>query len=168
MNLLQKIAFLSFFTGNVALGAELNDVQILEYVPNKDSVRLKIHAKEQPKDGYFFLEIVKSDPQAFEKTLQVLKKVRWGAKYNLRLNIPSFSPSPSGSSYRSDAVTFGEAGGATSEDSPDGLAKTGELGNGSVSYGRITKVLNETGRKTKTGKGKWYAYTVFKILKRKQ
>lgn len=34
-----------------------------------------------------------------------------------------------------------------------------------LSYGRIAKVLNEMGKKTKTGKGKWYANTVFKILR---
>lgn len=35
-----------------------------------------------------------------------------------------------------------------------------------LSYGKIARVLNDTGRKTRTGKGKWYANTVFKILKR--
>lgn len=35
-----------------------------------------------------------------------------------------------------------------------------------MSYGRIAKVLNQTGRKTRTGKGKWYANTVYKILSR--
>ncbi len=36
-----------------------------------------------------------------------------------------------------------------------------------LSYEKIATVLNEMGRKTKTGKGKWYANTVFKILHRK-
>lgn len=36
-----------------------------------------------------------------------------------------------------------------------------------LSYEKIATVLNETGRKTKMGKGKWYANTVFKILNRK-
>lgn len=35
-----------------------------------------------------------------------------------------------------------------------------------LSYEKIAKVLNDTGRKTRTSKGKWYANTVYKILKR--
>ncbi len=118
---MQKITFILLLVGKIALGAQLNDVKILDVVPTKDSLKLKLHAKTQPKDGYFYLEIMKTDPKSFEKMIQVVKKMRWGDKYDLNISIPSFSPAPSGSSYRSDTVTFGGASeGASSIPAPDG------------------------------------------------
>jgi hypothetical protein len=89
------------------MAAKLDNVRVLGYEQNPEGVTLKLQTHDGPPDSYFFLEIIKSDPKSFEKLVQVMNKVYLKDSYQLDLNIPSFSDSPSGSYYRSPGITFG-------------------------------------------------------------
>jgi len=94
------------FMANTASAAVLEDVTILDVTSKADMVALKLHANSGPKDSYFLVDILKSDPAAFEKLSLVTQKLQGGDKFKLALNIKSFSMSPSGSHYRSPDVKF--------------------------------------------------------------
>lgn len=89
-----------------AQAAQLDDVRILQVTSGKDSVELRLRYKGAPRDSYFLVEIPKSDPESFAKMVLVARKLADGDGFKLSLDIPSFSPSPSGSSYRSLDVRF--------------------------------------------------------------
>lgn len=94
-------------TINSAYAAKLDDVSVIEMKQGKnDKFELKLHAGNGPKDSYFFVDIVKSDKESFDKIALVLKKLKKKDAFKLGLEIPSFSMSPSGSSYLSDSVKF--------------------------------------------------------------
>jgi hypothetical protein len=104
-----KNIFLFLFIGLfplVSSAAHLEDVKVLNVKSGYDNFILKLRAKDAPADSFFYLEIVKSDPEAFEKMIFVTKKLTQGDKFRLDLNIPSFSISPSGSHYRSEGIIF--------------------------------------------------------------
>jgi hypothetical protein len=105
---MKKIVFMTlcFLTPLVASAARLEDVQILSVKPGSDKFEMRVHAKEGEPDSYFFVDIIKSDPEAFEKINLALKKMMQKEKFRLDLDIVSFSMSPSGSSYNSDSVKF--------------------------------------------------------------
>jgi len=84
--------------------ADLQDVELLSVNARAESLQLKLRAKEAPAGSYFFLEITQSDPEAFAKMLTIIKKMHLKGGFRLDLSLPSFSPSPSGSYYRSEGV----------------------------------------------------------------
>jgi hypothetical protein len=94
------------FVPSVAFAARLEDVTVLDAKTGPDSVELKLHSKDGPPGSYFFLDIIKSDPGAFEKLAHVIRKLMARDAYRLDLDIPSFSVSPSGSRYRSEGIGF--------------------------------------------------------------
>lgn len=89
-----------------AFAARLEDVQFLSSDPSADGVTLKLQVKHGPKGSYFFVNVVKSDPDALNKLALVIQELQKGQKLKLNLDIPSFSVSPPGSSYRSNFVKF--------------------------------------------------------------
>ena len=91
---------------NSAMAEKLEDVSILDIKHVDDAFELKLHAKNGPKDSFFFLAIVKKDEQAFSKLAIVFKKLKNKNDFKLSINIPSFSMSPNGSYYRSNDITF--------------------------------------------------------------
>lgn len=96
-----------FLVGAAASAAELKDVKVLSVEPtDKESIKLKLQAPSAPKNSYFFVDVVKSDPEAFQKIYLVTKKLKTKGGFKLDLEIDSFSPKPSGSYYRSDSVKF--------------------------------------------------------------
>lgn len=105
---MNKILFLLFLflMANTASAARVVDVSIISITPAKDTFELKLHASQGPKDSYFIVDIVKSDPASFDKLGIVIKKLEQGDDYKLDLDIPSFSMQPSGSFYRSEYVRF--------------------------------------------------------------
>lgn len=98
------LAILLFPT--LAFGAKLEDVRILNVQPDPEAFKLKLQLKNGSADSYFFVDIVKSDPESFQKSMTVIKKLLQKERFQLDLEIPSFSASPSGSSYRSESVIF--------------------------------------------------------------
>lgn len=97
---------LLFFIGSSAWAAKLEDVKILSVEPAKDHFQLKLQPSVGPKDSYFIVDIMKDDPDAFEKLGYVFKKVMNKDHYKLDLKIPNFSASPSGSHYHSEGLDF--------------------------------------------------------------
>lgn len=93
---------------NSVYAMKLDDVKVLDINYGKDNFELKLHSSEGPKDSYFYVDITKDDPKAFDKLALVIKKMRDEKKFKLDLDIPSFSPKPSGSYYRSSSVDFSE------------------------------------------------------------
>lgn len=91
----------------MATAAKLEGVTILESKPERESFKLRVRAKDGPMNSYFFVNITKGDPQAFEKLLKVVTKSMKRNKFQLDLDIPSFSISSNGSYYKSDDITFG-------------------------------------------------------------
>jgi hypothetical protein len=91
--------------------AQVDDVLILDTKSTQDGIELKLREKASPKDSYFYVNIVKEDKESFDKLGLVIKKLQKGRSFKLNLDIPSFSRSPSGSSYRSEYVTFSGSGG---------------------------------------------------------
>jgi len=86
--------------------AKLDDVKVLGIASEKDRVELKLHVSSGSKDSFFFVGMVKSDAESFEKMALVIKKLLLGDNFKLNLNIKNFSMSPSGSYYPSDSVNF--------------------------------------------------------------
>ncbi len=103
---MKKIILFFCLLANSAWAQKLDDVKILSVVPGKDNVEVKLQMKNGPKGSYFFVDIKKADPEAFEKLVLLMKKISKKDSYKLNLDILSFSSSPSGSYYRSDSVTF--------------------------------------------------------------
>lgn len=103
---MKKLILVLTFVSSVASAARLDDVTILNITPGQDNFEVKLQAKDAPKDSYFYLDISKSDPDAFDKLGQVVKKMVGREKYRLDLDIPSFSAFPYGSYYKSDSLTF--------------------------------------------------------------
>ena len=97
------------FLSGIASAAHLEDVKLLKFTPGPEKFELKLQLKDGPKDSYFLVDIVKSDSESFAKLAHVVRKFMEKEKYKLDLNIPSFSPSPSGSHYRSDDITLSSA-----------------------------------------------------------
>ncbi len=91
---------------SLANAARLEGVSILEIKPEEGNIKIKIQAKDGPKDSYFFVDISKGDPEAFEKLVKAIKKAKHKNQYQLDLSILSFSLSPNGSYYKSEGVTF--------------------------------------------------------------
>lgn len=103
---MKKLIFSLVLISSLASAADLENVQVLEATSGQDHVKLKLRTKEAPKDSYFYVDITKSDPDAFGKLVDVTKKLLERDRYKLNLNIKSFSASPSGSYYKSDGITF--------------------------------------------------------------
>ena len=103
---MKKMIIGLLFASNVASAARLEDVRILNIMPGRDHFELKLQIKDGPRDSYFYVDIVKSDPDSFEKLVHVINKMRLRDKYKLDLDIPSFSASPSGSFYKSEGISF--------------------------------------------------------------
>ncbi|OGQ16848.1 MAG: hypothetical protein A3B70_07370 [Deltaproteobacteria bacterium RIFCSPHIGHO2_02_FULL_40_11] len=104
---MKKLLILSLcLFSNWAFGARLDDVSILDVVATKDGLELKLQVKDGPKDSYFFVNVVKSDRNAFDKLTEVIKKLKKGDNYKLTLDIPSFSAFPPGSYYRREDIKF--------------------------------------------------------------
>jgi hypothetical protein len=94
----------------MASAAKLEDVRVLEVLPGPDKFEFKLQKTGGPKESFFYIDIMKSDPDSFEKLSHVLRKYLRSDEYRLDLDVPSFSASPSGSSYRSlDVKVFGTA-----------------------------------------------------------
>jgi hypothetical protein len=103
----KRIIFATVFLfSNFVFAARLEDVRILKITPGRDNFELKLQTKNGPVDSYFVLDVMKSDPESFEKLVHIIKKVAYKDRYKLDLDIPSFSASPSGSYYRSEGITF--------------------------------------------------------------
>lgn len=105
MKILMTIILFSLAVG-LAHAKQVEDVKILDLKFIKNSYELKLQIKDGTIDSYFFVLIVKEDENAFNKLAMVLKKMKMKDAFKLNLNIASFSPSPSGSSYHSERVTF--------------------------------------------------------------
>lgn len=87
--------------------ADLRDVKVLSVEPtDKESIKLKLQAPGGPKNSHFFVDVVKTDPEAFQKIYLVTKKLKAKGGAKLNLTIESFSHTPSGSYYRSESVKF--------------------------------------------------------------
>lgn len=104
--MMKAILALSCLAANPAAAAKLKDVKILGTTVEKDGVELKLHTDLGAKDSYFLVKITKLDKQAFDKLLLVMRKQEGKDQFQLNLDIPSFSPAPSGSFYRSERVKF--------------------------------------------------------------
>ena len=105
---MKTIILLTLFT--LAIGTahadKVEDVSVQDLKYGKNSFEVKLQIKGAKKDQYFLVDIVKEDEKALEKVALVLKKMKLKNSFKLNLNIPSFSPSPSGSYYRSNDVTI--------------------------------------------------------------
>ncbi len=103
---MKKAILVLFFISSISSAARLEDVKILEFASGQDSFELKLKTKDGAANSYFFVDIVKTDPNSFEKLVHVINKLSQRDSYKLDLNIISFSPSPSGSYYSSESVIF--------------------------------------------------------------
>lgn len=103
---MKKLILALYFISSIASAARLEDVKILNIMPGQENFELKLQVKDGPKDSYFYVDIVKSDPESFEKMVLVTKKLTRRDKYKLDLDIPSFSASPNGSYYKSEGIGF--------------------------------------------------------------
>lgn len=103
--MIKKILSLLFLCHNLN-AAEVKNVKILDMKFNQNNLELKLRSQKGATGSYFFLEITKNDPEAFEKMSHIIKKIKYNDKYNLNLNIPSFSDSPNGSYYKSEGISF--------------------------------------------------------------
>lgn len=88
----------------VTSAARLENVKILSVKPGHENFEIKLQTNNSPPDSFFYLDIMKTDPDSFEKTMLVVKKMIQKENYRLDLEITSFSASPSGSYYRSEGV----------------------------------------------------------------
>ena len=101
VTLLLLISFSGF-----TMAATIKDVVLITTLEANNEVVLKLRDPSLPKDSFFFVVIDKSDPQAMEKTQLIARKNKEKDSFQLDLEIPSFSPRPSGSKYRSKSVRF--------------------------------------------------------------
>lgn len=95
---------------NLSVAAQLEDVSILSTTSKRDSLKLKLQVKDASPDSHFFVDIVKSDPGAFEKLVLVAEKLAQKDSFKLNLDIKSFSQEPPGSYYRSQGISFSGTG----------------------------------------------------------
>jgi len=87
--------------------ARLEDVRVLNVQSgSEDSLELTLTVFNSPANSFFNVDIVKNDPEAFEKLGHIIKKMVKKNKYILDLEIPNFSVVPNGSYYKSIGVTF--------------------------------------------------------------
>ncbi len=103
---MKRLVLLLFFLPSVAFAERLEDVRLLNTKPGPDNVELQLQAKQGPPGSYFFLDVTRNDPDAFNKLVHVINKMTGKDEYRLDLNIPSFSVSPNGSHYRSEGIDF--------------------------------------------------------------
>lgn len=103
---MKHLIFAILLVANCASAGVLNDVQILKVTPGNGTLELTLQLKDGPEDSYFLVDMMKDDPDIFEKMSEVIKKLANKDSYILNLNIISFSASPSGSYYRSYSVAF--------------------------------------------------------------
>src|ERR1700733_2953211 len=106
MKTLLALSLLSLMAATSALAAKLNDVSILDELSNSDGLELKLHTASGPKDSYFFVTIEKQGQNSFDQLALVIRKLQLGDRFKLSLVIPSFSMTPSGSSYRNGDIQF--------------------------------------------------------------
>lgn len=64
---MKTLVIFFYLMANTGWAAKLEDVNILKISPEKDNFELKLQVKDGPKDSYFFVDIVKSDVDSFEK-----------------------------------------------------------------------------------------------------
>lgn len=117
MKFVNKFIFLLFCWSSVSFAASLEDVEVLKYDVAPDRLSLTLQVQNADPSSFFYVDITKSDPIAFEKTMLVLQKISQKDSFVLSLNIPSFSLTPSGSYYKSESVTFINGG----QRSPNGI-----------------------------------------------
>ncbi|NUN05104.1 MAG: hypothetical protein HUU57_05010 [Bdellovibrio sp.] len=91
---------------NTSLAATVNDVRVLEVKQGPESIELKLQSKDSRPGSYFFVNVLKTDAEAFTKLGHALSKMALKNNYRLDLDIVSFSDSPNGSYYASDRVRF--------------------------------------------------------------
>ncbi len=112
------ITLVVYLFSSISLAARLENVVILGGKQGTRNFELKIHAREGAPDSFFYLDISKSDPEAFDKLIHVIRKLTDPEGYRLDLDIPSFSVHPSGSYYRSEDINiFGVYGRAPNSNS---------------------------------------------------
>jgi hypothetical protein len=116
---MMKLILGLFFVSSISFAAKLEDVKVLDMKSGQDSFELKLQTADGPSESYFFVTIVKNDPESFDKLAHIVKKLAQGDQYKLDLNIPSFSASPYGSSYRSIGIKFT----GTSDREPNSVKK---------------------------------------------
>jgi hypothetical protein len=101
-----KIFSLFLIMTSTASAANLTNVNVLGVNLGRESVAVKLHAPQGPEGSFFFVNIEKSDADSFVKLALLAKKLEQGESFVLNLDIRSFSMAPSGSTYRSESVTF--------------------------------------------------------------
>jgi hypothetical protein len=97
---------LLFVACSVASAAKLEDVKLLGAKAGADNFELKLQLKDGPPNSFFYIDIVKTDPDAFAKMIHVANKLMQKERYRLDMDIISFSASPSGSYYKSKDIIF--------------------------------------------------------------
>lgn len=102
----KQIVVAILLISSFSFAAQLEDVKILNIKPGTENFELKLQAKEGSSDSYFYVDILKSDKDSYDKLVHVIKKITRREQYKLNLEIPSFSLTPSGSYYRGDSVLF--------------------------------------------------------------
>ena len=103
MKTLTTIILLSLAIGT-AHAAKVEDVKVLDVRYKKDNFVVKLQTKDGKKDSYFIVDIVREDPNAFEKLGHMIQKTKRPELYKVDLDIPSFSAHPSGAYYKSTSV----------------------------------------------------------------
>lgn len=104
--LITLLTWIALLASPGAFAATLENVSILNVKLEKDHVVLKVHVSNGAERNFFYVDVLKSDPDSFEKLSLVIKKQLADDSFKLDLDIPNFSPSPNGSYYRSESVTF--------------------------------------------------------------
>lgn len=97
---------LGLLVGVMASAESINDVQVLDLQTAADVVKVKMHAGGLPHGSFFYVFVYKKDSANFEKLGAILHKLNRPGEFRLNLDIDDFSPSPSGSTYRSEYVKF--------------------------------------------------------------
>jgi hypothetical protein len=98
--------FLALFLSLSAEAAKLENVKVLGLAAGTENIKVKLHAPSAPKNSWFFVDVMRDDPEAFSKLSLLLHKLTDKDNFTLDLEIDSFTPSPSGSYYRSPDVRF--------------------------------------------------------------
>ena len=91
---------------NIANAAYLENVSVVQLIPENGSIKLRIEPSGSTDHSYFFVQMSNKDPEAFEKLVKAIQKAKRQSQNQLDLDILSFSNSPSGSYYNSESVTF--------------------------------------------------------------
>ncbi len=93
-------------SSNRVFADTVKNVNLVTATPGKDNLELKFSAQIRGKTTEFSVDVIRSDPDAFEKLVTIMQKMTEGDRFTLDLNIVSFSPFPIGSYYRSNDVKF--------------------------------------------------------------